>query len=327
MSKKRVTLFELCKAVADGKITLEKAATEYEIGGVLTKTDALNLYDTVIKQGDLLAKVRRVPCYSLKGNLNQYVSEGVFTNRADAGAAMSAVINGNDIANTNKDQIGNEFTLLERYYLFALLSEELVNNARQGRNRFQSETGKQINTGMANTLENQLIAGDGTGSNVIGIRKRCIDNLATSQAEEDSGKKIRNIDTNLYATQTARLKAVYNKQLSKYRSKSTFIMNEDDYNTYEEEVNATTSFNGSKNTVEKKNYPFKSRQIIASPYVAANEIYFGPLDNICNCIDVVGMKRTTKMQDIPETLVYGFKMHVDFQFATNDKVTFGYKAT
>jgi len=321
--KPKGKLFDVVKAYNDGQ-TLEKAATSYEVGGNLTRTDGVNLWDSIVKEGDLLSKIRKIYIGSNTGNLNQFENGSIFSDRAGAAAAMAEVIAGTAITGTNKRNIGNSWALKERYLLFDLLNEEITNMARLGRGVFNRETSGQIDISFSNHLEGQLITGDGTGVNMTGILKRCLDNLAADEAEELTGLKVRHFDTAAMTTSTAIYKAAYEKQQVKYRNKSVFITAENDANKYQDEVDARISYTGSKNETKKIEYPYRSRGLEVNPYMTDKTVIFTPLNNIAMVISVEKMRKNVKVQEVPYTIVYSLKVDIDYQFITNDKVVFGH---
>ena len=300
----------------DGKVNLQKAATDYEIGGTLTPTDGLNLFDTIIKENDFLSRVRFVPCESIKKNLNSFVNEGVLRDRDNV----------SDRSGMRKDNIGNDANLKEIYYIFDQEPEELVNFARIGPQAFESGVTNQIAIGYANRLEEEAINGDDGVNRLHGLLKKAKDNLATTPAEEATGKKVRNINTNGVTTITARLKAVLQKQQSKYRKPtiSTFVLSLNDYEDYVDEVIATTGLTGGRDILTDQKYKYKGYELLVNTEMPDNNILFGPLNNICYCVNIAGIKRSLNIEDRPSLLEHTYLAFIDYQFATFDKVVIGY---
>jgi hypothetical protein len=322
-------LYDIVKAVGIDQIPLEKAATDFTIDGTLTPQQALNLWDTVVPKSNILSRIRRVLANSNAGDLNQYVNEGILTGRAGAVTAMTAVRGGGDIANINKDNIGNSYTLKELYFLYDLLNTEMTNFAALGRNKFNTEAGNQIATGYANAMTEKFVTGDNGINEPYGIVPQIVANLAASPAEEATGKKVRNIDTAALTTITDRLSAVYKKQQIKYRKKCVILLSDADYETYKEEVDESSNYNGAKTITQDKDYKYKGIELIAMEDMTDNTYIMSPLDNMCYIMSIAtgANERGTDVQKVPKTLVYWNLANMQFAFVTYDKVVYGYDQT
>jgi len=322
-------LYDIVKAVGIDEIPLEKAATDFTIDGTLTPQQALNLWDTVVAKSNILGRIRRVLANSNAGDLNQYVNEGILTGRAGAATAMDAVRGGGDIAGVNKDNIGNSYVLKELYFLYNLLNTEMTNFAALGRSKFNTEAGNQIATGYGNAFTEKFITGDDGLNEPAGIIKLVTDNLAANPTEEASGKKVRNVDTGALTTITDRLAAVWKKQQIKYRKKCVILLSDADYETYKDEVDESSNYNGAKTVTQDKDYKYKGLELIPMEDMADNTYVMSPLDNICYIMSVASgaNERGTDVQKVPKTLVYWNLANMQFAFVTYDKVVYGYDAS
>jgi len=322
-------LYDIVKAVGIDEIPLEKAATDFTIDGTLTPQQAVNLWDTVVPKSNILSRIRRVLANSNAGDLNQYINEGILTGRAGAVTAMTAIRGGGDIAGLRKDNIGNSYVLKELYFMYDLLNTEMTNFAALGRNKFNQEAGNQIATGYSNAFTEKFITGDDGINEPAGIIKLVTDNLAASPAEEATGKKVRNIDTAALTAVTDRFSAVWKKQQVKYRKKSVILCSDADYETYKEEVDESSNYNGAKTLTQDKDYRFKGLEVIPMEDMDDNTYVMSPLDNMCYILSVASgaNERGTDVQKVPKTLVYWNLANMQFAFVTYDKVVYGYDQT
>ena len=321
MKKKK--LYDLFKAYVDGEITdLKKAATDFEISGALTATDALALFDTVQATSDLLSRVRRVDAESNLVNLNQFVNNGVLVGRANAATAKSAIIAGNDIANINKDNIGNQVTLKELYYLYNFQPSELTNFARLGRGVFQSKSVAQLTEHWKVTLEEQILVGDNTADQAQGIVPLAKANLG----DGSTGKTVRNVDIGALTTVTDKLQAVYDIQSLKYRKNSAILISQADYDTYvKEQRNASGSNTRERILSDPSVYRrFQECELIPLVDMPADNYLITPLDNIAWCVNIDGVENTVEIQNVPKSTVYSIMGLWQFGFVTYDKVAIGY---
>ena len=324
------TLYDAVLAVVNKeKVDLKKAATDYEIGGTLTPTDALSLFDTVIATSNLIARIRRVLAESNTVNLNQFVNKGVLAGRSNAATAKAAVLAGNSVAGITKDNIGNTATLKELYYLHSFLPTELSNFARLGRGVFQRESINQLAEGWKEILEEQVLIGDNTANQAYGFIPNAKANLAASPAEEATGKKVRNIDTDGFTTVTEALQAIYNKQQLKYRSKSVIMLNTADFDTYCDEIIAGTSLQTGRDILRDTStlQKFKGIELIPLDDMPSGNYLMCPLDNMAFVINNNNVVTNVDVENVPKSWLYSIFGEWNFQFVTFDKVVIAYDQT
>lgn len=311
--------------------SIMKAATDYTVSGSLERTNALNLYDTVRKQGDLVSRIRRVNSASLKYDLNQFANTGVITGRADAVTAKAAIIAGNDVADINKKNIGNTGTLKELYHLFSRSGEEVTDLVQYGEAEFNSNLSMQLAEDWSDKLENLVLNGDNTANQPTGILKHCKDNLAANSTEEATGKKVRNIDINAAGSEITtikgRLDALIKKQQVKYRKESVILISENDYQTLIDELVATESLSTGRDILRDQTLPYRGYELIRLPYMPDNNYIMSPLNNIAFVVSAKDTRRNTEVQEVPFNILYSIMGFWNFDFCTYDKVTIAYDKT
>lgn len=329
-------LFALAKACADtedaGKsFDLKKAGLDYEIDGTYTPTDSLNLFDETQKVTDIISKIRRIDTPSAKYNLNNIVNAGVIVGRTGAVAAKTALLAGTDISGLIKSNIGNQGALKELYHLFNLTPSDLTNWARIGAGKFQSGTTSQIANDWAEKLEKLLFTGDGGVNEPSSLVVRCLANLASTEAEEDSGKKVRNVDINDTDAPTiaSKIELVYQKAPERNWPNSVIFINSREYQKYVNEVIASSGATGllaiMADPMRFKKY--KDATLVPTPNLPANNLIMTRYKDICWCIATAGLSNTTEIQNIPRAIIYSLFSEWDFDFTTYDRVVYGYDQT
>ena len=322
----RITLFKACENALQNGVSLYKAATDFEIGGALTITDAGNFWDTVIQQTNYISRIFRYDQFSIIAHLNQFVNQGVIVGKPDAATAAAAVRAGNDVANIVKDNIGNDLTLKELYYLYNFNSAELVNFARLGRGVFASRATAQLMADFGEKMEAHLFNGDGTANQPDGIIVTAKANLnATVDTQSATGKDVAFTDTTALTTVTDALSAVLDLQQDKYEDDSVIFLSNNDYKTYKREVDASSNFNGARTRTEKRDYDFEGIELLPSSHMTDKEYLITPLNNVVFANKVDGMETNVDVQNVPKSTLYNTMGHWNFGFITYDKVTLGYQ--